>query len=385
MRNPTLYCDRSRSLGDPMDSTDAAVPIVPFDASIGAGQSKRVPLPPKVVSAILAEIDSQVAALKKGNTLADLEDLARWSAARERWGSKAHFKSEARVWNELPERRWCIEVGEELYVRVWRSGTEFSAQRGEPREYGVSPLPLFRDSTASIPAHQDEVLRMMYSHANEAWKQLTGIRFKLLGLVPAVSVLAWCQLIDPRLHAGLAGRALCLGISLAGLLISCSIRNYDKRNDQLYDDLISRCRSMEDQLGIDTGIFRGRPAKRSDRVNHGWAVAAIYNTVLAGWLVSAGTFLVLVILAVLTSSPPRQPGARAGSACVEDEPAEHARSQGENGAALVIRSLGTAADESSQGGDPARVVVQARDQGEDLSASGEVVAPQAYREFLQGL
>lgn len=48
------------------------------------------------------------------------------------------------------------------------------------------------------------------------------------------------------------------GVIVFGFLITLVLYIYDGRNSEFYDDLISRGRRIEEELGIDTGQFRGR-------------------------------------------------------------------------------------------------------------------------------
>ena len=71
---------------------------------------------------------------------------------------------------------------------------------------------------------------------------------------------------------------------LFGLSITLGLWIYDRRNNELYDDLISRARRIETELRIDTGQFLGRRQPGHPLINHSNAVNLIYLTVFAGWL-----------------------------------------------------------------------------------------------------
>jgi hypothetical protein len=66
---------------------------------------------------------------------------------------------------------------------------------------------------------------------------------------------------------------------------------YNKRNDGLYDDMISRARRIEDELGIYTGLFRGRKTPPAPLVQHDVATRLIYGVVLLAWVAAAVFFL----------------------------------------------------------------------------------------------
>ena len=53
------------------------------------------------------------------------------------------------------------------------------------------------------------------------------------------------------------------------------IRIYDRKNDPIYDDLISRGRKLAEELHVDTGIFRGCRRPTDSFVNHTWAIRII--------------------------------------------------------------------------------------------------------------
>jgi hypothetical protein len=177
------------------------------------------------------------------------------------------------------EGRSCLEAPYRGHFRVWQCGEGgFRVERGEPRDYAVSRLPV------SSGRLEPRVALALYSHAVAAWTQLTDVRFKLLALVPAVSVVVWVQLLSESYFRRGTGAALAAGVAVGGFLITVALFLYDRRNDQLYDDLISRARRLEDDLGLDTGLFRGRRSKASRVVNHTTPVVLLYSIAAAGWL-----------------------------------------------------------------------------------------------------
>lgn len=68
------------------------------------------------------------------------------------------------------------------------------------------------------------------------------------------------------------------------------------RNSQLYDDLVSRWRRIEAELGLDTGHFRGRlqpssryllgPLNVKVQIQHDTAINLIYGTSVGGWVLA---------------------------------------------------------------------------------------------------
>ncbi|MEL6250933.1 MAG: hypothetical protein AAFR87_02880 [Bacteroidota bacterium] len=133
-------------------------------------------------------------------------------------------------------------------------------------------------------------LSLIYQEVNSNYRHLADTRFKLLGLVPLASIFAWMEILTSltgkNLPKGLAGTV----VSIIGFFIIYGIRIYDKRNDELYNDLISRGRKIEEELGIDTAIFKGRPtsfrkAKLDLKINHSTGTNLIYRGVLIGWII----------------------------------------------------------------------------------------------------
>jgi hypothetical protein len=163
------------------------------------------------------------------------------------------------------------------------------------REYRAIPLPAVRGLPIQGEAADGDatLLLKLYDTAVKGWERLTDVRFKLLGLLPAVSVIVWAQLLGQEvLRIGL-GWIAGVAMGVAGLTITTGIWAYDRRNNELYNDLISRARRIELELGVDTGVFRGRPAPSRRLVSHGPAVLIVYATVLVGWVLVIAWFTVL--------------------------------------------------------------------------------------------
>ncbi|MEN0046548.1 MAG: hypothetical protein AAF806_05795 [Bacteroidota bacterium] len=117
------------------------------------------------------------------------------------------------------------------------------------------------------------------------------IRFKLLGFVPAISV----TLIYSVLSAEKLGKWEVTFVGVVGFLITLAIKIYDQRNSELHDQLISRGRKIEEEMGVDNGVFMGRrkPSKRflGIPVRHG-IINLIYWTCLLMWIgLMAGNWL----------------------------------------------------------------------------------------------
>lgn len=149
------------------------------------------------------------------------------------------------------------------------------------RYYKASALPLFRDGVTA-PVRKDDMLQI-YTQVCQSWRMLTDVRFKLLSFVPAVSAVALINLLStPKAGEGLSSLTRTI-IVVFGLLIFAGLYIYERRNSELYDDLISRGRRIEQELGVDTGHFRGRRQPANFLIKHDVAINLIYWTAALGW------------------------------------------------------------------------------------------------------
>jgi hypothetical protein len=124
-----------------------------------------------------------------------------------------------------------------------------------------------------------ETLTLLYGEVCSSWRELVGVRFKLLALVPTVSVFALVALLT----RDRAPTAVMVGICCFGIVVTTALLLYDQRNSQLHDELISRGRRIESELGVETGLFRGRPGSWGI-VKHDIALFIVYTASLAAWL-----------------------------------------------------------------------------------------------------
>ena len=150
------------------------------------------------------------------------------------------------------------------------------------RHYEASTLPVFRDKGEQPARHDD--LKWLYGEICSSWRMLTDVRFKLLGFVPTVSVVILISLLSRDAPGTGLTPVMRMAISCFGLLITLALYVCDRRNSELYDDLVSRGRRIEKELGIDTGQFLGRKDPKSRLIQHDVAINLIYGTALAGWL-----------------------------------------------------------------------------------------------------
>jgi hypothetical protein len=178
------------------------------------------------------------------------------------------------------------------------------------RHYGVSSLPLFREEPAAVEngmvrnravrekavrnkalrkmaaakeADRKEILLALYEQICSSWHLLIDIRFKLLAFVPAVSTLSIAALLSTDGPVKGLSPAVRTGVAALGLLTTTALFLYDRRNSQLHDDLISRGRRIEDELGVHTGQFRGRLKPSNPFVKHDLATGLIYGSAFLAW------------------------------------------------------------------------------------------------------
>jgi hypothetical protein len=130
------------------------------------------------------------------------------------------------------------------------------------------------------------VLEVLYAEVCDSWRALVDVRFKLLGLVPALSAVALATLLPRRPAGEELGAAPGLAIATLGFLVTFALMLYDQRNSQLHDELISRGRRIEYELGVAVGQFRGRPGSWR-MVKHDTATLIVYLATLGAWIVAA--------------------------------------------------------------------------------------------------
>jgi hypothetical protein len=138
-----------------------------------------------------------------------------------------------------------------------------------------------------------QTAQALYAEVAAAWRQLTDVRFKLLAFLPLVTGVGLFQLLNTNSAFSSAPRWARATAAAFGLVITVALFIYERRNSELYDDLISRGRHLEKDLGAESGVFLGRLQGRTP-VNHGVALFTIYGATLAAWL--------LVLIAVSTGA-----------------------------------------------------------------------------------
>lgn len=146
-----------------------------------------------------------------------------------------------------------------------------------------SPDGVFPGDTAKLGDQSPtEAVTAMYAEVSAAWRQLTEVRFKLLALLPVVSGVGLFQLLSPSSGVSSAPRwakALMAGF---GVVVTAALLIYERRNSELYGDLISRGKHLEHHLGANSGVFLGRLGGRWP-VRHDVALFLIYGATLLAW------------------------------------------------------------------------------------------------------
>ena len=133
-----------------------------------------------------------------------------------------------------------------------------------------------------------ESLLREYGEVSSNFRLLTDIRFKLLGLVPAATVVTAVAAASGQQALG----ALGFVVSLFGLVVVVGLITYNVRNDQLYDELVGRAADIERSLGIRDGSYGFRPrawlclplGPLGWTLSHGNALVLIYGASVAVWL-----------------------------------------------------------------------------------------------------
>jgi hypothetical protein len=120
-----------------------------------------------------------------------------------------------------------------------------------------------------------------YKEVVTQFRKLTDIRFKLLTYLPlgtvaaAVFVPATSDLVKQP------------AIPAFAFVVTLCIATYDMRNDQHYDELVSRAAELERELQIEHGSFSDRPKAWLKYgvvpVEHRWPIGLIYAAAASLW------------------------------------------------------------------------------------------------------
>ncbi len=147
------------------------------------------------------------------------------------------------------------------------------------RQYKTTDLQTLLEDFPKLDEDKRTSLWTLYGHVCSSWEKLVDIRFKLLGLVPGVTILLLIELSKQT------QQAFKIFGGILGLIFTLAIFIYEIRNTQLHDDLISRAKKIESELGIETGQFLGRKKNSPYFVKHDVALCIIYIVSIVSWLV----------------------------------------------------------------------------------------------------
>jgi hypothetical protein len=149
---------------------------------------------------------------------------------------------------------------------------------------------------------RQQALLAEYGEVCNNFRMLTDIRFKLLAFLPIASAAAVVAAVVAAMKTDVAeGIRLAIGfaLSLFGLVATIGFATYNARNDQLYDELVSRAAAIERSLDIPDGAFANRPGPWQRialfgiewKIDHRTAVSTIYGASITLWLFGVVAFL----------------------------------------------------------------------------------------------
>jgi hypothetical protein len=160
---------------------------------------------------------------------------------------------------------------------------QFELQLGKERLSERLGNEVFRaEETAILVDARKNFPLAVYSEIGAQMRALMDIRFKLLALFPPLSAIALVSVISPDGPLKGVPRFVRVIAALAGAVITLGLRIYDVRNSQLYDDLVSRGRSVEAALGVERGPYMRRRSSLWP-LQHELALQLIYGAILLAW------------------------------------------------------------------------------------------------------
>jgi hypothetical protein len=126
-----------------------------------------------------------------------------------------------------------------------------------------------------------EIALAEYKEVVTQFRTLTDIRFKLLTYLPLGTVVA-AVFVPPA--NDLVKQP---SIPAFAFVVTLCIATYNKRNDQHYDELVSRAAELERELRIEHGSFSNRPKAWVKYgfvpVEHRWPIGLIYAAAASLW------------------------------------------------------------------------------------------------------
>jgi hypothetical protein len=168
----------------------------------------------------------------------------------------------------------------------WSNGLPPACWTANRTYADTKPLPAVPVPFQPPDPQRQTVLLALYGEVCSGWRTLTDVRFKLLGLLPIVSVAVLITLLSKSRGTDALSPRERTAIAILGLLMTVAVRLYDLRNNDLYNDLVGRGRQIEGELGIHTGHFRGRPDSRG-WIKHDVAIGAVYKLSALAWMGAA--------------------------------------------------------------------------------------------------
>ena len=170
--------------------------------------------------------------------------------------------------------------------KEWENGLPPEKWLAERTYVDKKPLAALISPRWALDPQRQAVLLALYGEVCGGWRTLTDVRFKLLGLLPVVSLAAITTLVSSSRGQYPLSALEISAIAVLALLFTCAVRLYDLRNTMLYSDLVGRGRQIEAELGIHTGHFRGRPDSKGV-IQHDTAINAVYNLATLAWALAA--------------------------------------------------------------------------------------------------
>lgn len=145
-------------------------------------------------------------------------------------------------------------------------------------------IPVLPEDDLLPTDNRKDILLSVYSEICNGWRTLTNVRFKLLGLLPLVSGTVLITLLSTKDNSYRLDWHWQVVVGMFGLVVTLGLLIYEKRNSSLYNDLIGRGRQIENELGVHTGHFRGRP-KAGKIIKHSAGLNTIYTGSVAAWII----------------------------------------------------------------------------------------------------
>jgi hypothetical protein len=136
------------------------------------------------------------------------------------------------------------------------------------------------------------LLQKLYSEVCSNWRTLTDVRFKLLGFLPAISVVAWATLLSKASAPSQATVNVSTNdwsdaaraFSLIASVITLALWAYNSRNTQLSSYLRHLGAEIEQAWKFEHGIFLKRPDTPMRLIGGNMAVNLVYAATMTGWL-----------------------------------------------------------------------------------------------------